>query len=334
MRRLAKTYAGNPIEDVACALVKDRDEAHHWIELKHTGENSGAGIVQWGAEEAARFKKRAPEVHTQALDFLERRGDLTTEQRRKVPTSTLRRLLSSPVVRQKLAVDAHSGALFRLADEGKVAKALMYVVSDLASGKTKVKDVYTKELRSAYAKKLPKSVVVRPTISRGEGVSIGATPTASARRKKPRARTGKKRDRLIPTDCVLNVTSGRVHEMEIELRKLSLENFTNAVSVLFRVFVELSIDDYIDRNAVPEVSEKLNLGHKLSKSATDMVSRKKLTGQQAKPVRRAAQKDSFLAPSVSLMHQYVHNKHVFPAPGDLRAGWDSLQPFVAAMWAD
>ncbi len=62
MRRLAKAYADDPIEDVLCAVVKDRDEAYHWIELKHTGENAGAGLVPWGADESARFKKRGPEI--------------------------------------------------------------------------------------------------------------------------------------------------------------------------------------------------------------------------------------------------------------------------------
>ena len=158
----------------------------------------------------------------------------------------------------------------------------------------------------------------------GEGISIGASSTASSRRRKSRPRR-KTRDKLIPTDCALNVTNDRVYEIERELRKLSHENFTNAVSVLFRVFIELSVDEYNERNAVAEVSENSKLVIKMSKAASHMVNRRKLSRQQAKAVRSAAQKDSFLASSVTQMNQYVHNKHVFPAPSDLRSGWDSLQ---------
>ena len=93
-----------------------------------------------------------------------------------MPTSTLRRLLSSPVVREKLGIEASDGELRRVADESKVAKALIYVVNDLASGKTKVKDVYTKEQRTAYANKLPKGVVATPTMPSGKGSRSAPPP--------------------------------------------------------------------------------------------------------------------------------------------------------------
>src|SRR6267378_8291843 len=48
MRALSRQYLQNPIETVECLIVKDRKEAEHWIELRHTGENFGAGIVRWG----------------------------------------------------------------------------------------------------------------------------------------------------------------------------------------------------------------------------------------------------------------------------------------------
>jgi hypothetical protein len=331
IRRLSRAYQENPIETVTCSVVKDRDEARHWIELRHTGENAGAGIVPWGSDEAARYRARTgvAQVHSQALDFLQRRGDLTAESRSKVPATSLKRLIETPEVRSKLGVEVRSGVLYLLADEKRVAKALMHIVNDLADGTTKVGDIYTKQKRLKYANDLPAEIVVASTVKSGEGIPAGAGVAPA--KPKPGARSPKKRDRLIPRDCVLNIPNGRIHDIEIELRKLSLEDHTNAVSVLFRVFIELSAESYIESRALG-ISLDSALQKKLEKAVGDLVIRKKLTAKQATPVRRACQKDSFLAPSVTLMHQYVHNPHVFPAPGDQRAHWDSLQPFIAAMW--
>jgi hypothetical protein len=37
MRKLSISYQQNPIESINCLVVKDREEARHWIELRHTG---------------------------------------------------------------------------------------------------------------------------------------------------------------------------------------------------------------------------------------------------------------------------------------------------------
>ena len=333
IRRLSKDYQSNPVEPITCVVVKDREEARHWIELRHTGENAGAGVVPWGSDESARFRARTgpAEPHSQALDFLQQRGDLTPELRSKVPATSFKRLIDTPVVRDKLGVEVKEGVLFLLAAESKIARALMHVVNDLANRTTKVGQIYTLADRKQYAQRLPVGVVVKATKKSGDGVPATADSHPPPTKAKKTAKT-RKRPRLIPRDCALNIQSGRIKNIEDELRKLSLEDHTNAVAVLFRVFIELSIDSYITANTLA-ISEDTGMQKKMAAVATDLVKRKKLTDKQRKPVSRACQKDSFLAPSVTLMHQYVHNPHVFPAPGDLRAHWDSLQPFFGAIWS-
>lgn len=334
IRKLGREYQQNPIDELRCVLVKDRGEAHHWIELRHMGELEGAGLTTWGSDERERFRARTGQtlaIHTQALDFLERRGDLTPEIRRQVAVTTLRRLLETPVVRGKLGIEWSRGTLKLLAAESRVVKALLYVVNDIASGRIKVGDVYTKKQRTTYAKNLPSSIVVTPTAKPGEGKPVKPSqPEKPTKRKTPSV--SRLRERLIPHDCALNISDERLQDIERELRLLSLDTHTNAVSVLFRVFIELSVDSYIDRAGLPVSKDNDSLAKKLTASASHLVGQKKLTADQTVPVRRAAQKDSFLAPSVRMMQSWVHNPHVFPGPTDLRAHWNSLQPWIIAVW--
>ena len=333
MRRLTKRYQDSPVEIVNCVSVKNSDESRHWIELRHTGENAGAGIVPWGSDEAARFRARTRgmELHSQALEFLERGGYLSAEERRNVPATSFRRLLGTPEVRAKVGIETQNRQMVLKASEKRVATALLYIAKDLASGKTKVADIYTSRKRIRYAQRLPARVVVTAAHRREREAANAGGKTIKTKRAKKTTRD-RTRTRLIPRDCVLTVNDPRARDIESELRRLKLEEYPNATAVLLRVFVELSVDAYIDNNSLAtKPTQKLRT--KMQDVLRDLMKKKKLTAQQAKPVRRALQKGSYLDPSVDLMHQYVHNKHMFPAPVDLRANWDGLQPFVTALWS-
>ena len=331
LKRLSGQYHSDPTDAVLCIVVRDRAEADHWIELKHTGYQDGAGPLRWGPDEGARFRARTGgqvDAETQALNFLQRRGEIDQEFRSKVPTTTFRRLLRTPTVRQKIGVDWKDGTLEIKGPEEAVATALLHIAQDLANGKVTVRDLNLLAGRVRYVESLPAEV-----LSAAQALGAGkAADTTSQQRSSNNRRANRVRDRLIPGNVALNVSDPRIQDIEKELKRLSLQQYPNAVSVLFRVFLELSADAYIEETGLSGVNEDSQLGSKLLAVTRDLVAKKKLAPQQAKVARRAAQRDSYLGPSITGMNQYVHNKHLFPAPSDLRADWDNLQPWFKAVW--
>ncbi len=332
LRELSKQYLENPIDGVLCAVVKEPTDAVHWQQLKHTGENQGAGVVPWNSQDVSRFSARSGKlpVVTQILDFLEGEGRLSAEERRAVPATSFKRLISTPEVRDKVGISISGGEFKRLGSKAAVGKALAHLAKDLTRpGGTKTKGIYTKDDRKDYADKIPANLVVTKTLDKGVTPSLpdAPEPKKSTTKRLPRP---KLREKLIRTDCVLQFPRGRLRDIEGELRRLRIDEYPNAIAVLFRVFFELGVDHYIDKHGL-SVSAHDRLIVKALAVVTDLLAKQKLTEQQAKPVRKACQKNSLLAPSIPVMHDYVHNEHAFPVPGDLRAYWDNLQPFFVAI---
>ena len=336
MRRLAAQYQGSSIHEVQCVVFETRDEANHWIELRNAGEAGGAGPVQWGSDEKDRFRARnggKPNLATQVLDFLENRGDITHEQRRDTAATTLTRILGSPDIRPKLGLEQSNGALFAIGDLDEVAKAVTYIVAEISDRRLDVTQVYTKQQRTEFANRFPVEFTVNRTKEPGSGSLLQTVPNPEIETQiRDLRQQDPPRSRLIPDDCALNVTDPRTHDIERELRALSLSRNPNAVAILFRVFIELSVDSYITREGVA-VPDRAILHTRLNKTADHLLQRQKITRAQAAPVRRNASPDSFLGPSVPLMHQWVHNQHLSPVASELRSHWNDLQPFLAALWA-
>ncbi len=333
MRKLGAKYQQEPIESVQCLVVKNRNEARHWIELRHTGENEGAGIVRWGSDEASRFRARTgnKEIHLQALDFLEKTGHLTPETRRSVPVTSFKRLLGTPAVRDKLGVTLQSGQLKLVADEKRVAKALAYVADDLASGKTKTEKIYTLGDRVRYAKTIPQNIAVKPTLKNGRGLEAGDAVRIKHKRS-IKSKKRKRRDNLIPGDCTLSITDPRTSEIEGELRTLSLEDYTNAISVLFRVFLELSADAYISQQGL-SVHDDATLSNKLTSVVDDLLKHAE-THQEPSGSRSSCLPKRLIFGTIDQVDAPIHPQQAcISCASDLRAHWNSLQPFVVAIWS-
>lgn len=346
MNELSRRYADDPLDTIPCVLFDSEDQAQHWILLRHTGQNEGVGLVGWQTPEQDRYKARHTGKRTpagQVLDFVEKHGTLSVEaiaSPQKIIT-TLDRMLSTPYARRRLGVDVERGQVLALYPTEEIAKSLSRMVEDFKLAKVKVPDLYTVEQRTAYADGFVRGALPKKSTLLAEPVLLD---DLTAGRKKPRAVSKKKtratkkkpppRTTIIPSSASLNVTTPRINVIYNELLSLNAENYSNACSVLLRVFIELSVDHLIDDRKLMSDNQMRNtpLAKRLKTVASKLHSDGKISAQLQQAIGKIADGPSVLAPSIPTINQYIHNRYVFPKPSELYATWDEIAPLMNKLW--
>lgn len=332
------------IEPIDCFEVDERAAATTWLNQRHTGENKGRGIVSWGGVATARFRGRDPAL--QALELVLNHGELNEEEKASIedrfPITTLDRLLTTPAVRSQVGVEINEGKLKTDLPATELIKPLRRIVLELASGKVNVSALKSKDQMVAYVSKLGKDL---PNLTKRSGTptpvdelmdqdfcspSPKPTPKPKPPPKPPVRKT------LIPRDCYLTVSNAKIAEIVRELRSLQLSEHRHSISVLFRVFLEQSVDHYLTAAAISlEVKTKggpkdKNLRTKVGEAIDEMVKSGTTKKDLAGIIKGIDSQKSPLC--VDTLHNYVHNRFYSPTESDLKVAWDNSQLFFEKIW--
>jgi hypothetical protein len=177
--------------------------------------------------------------------------------------------------------------------------------------------VETWELRSQTG-------LVKPSVLPSKGVT-GAIPG------KKSVPLSTSRKTLIPSSCVLKVKNApRVNKIYRELRGLEVKGFENACAITFRVFLELSVENYAKTKNI-NYHENDSLASKIGKVAKYMESNKLMSTDELKPIRVACSTPDDLV-SIKTLHAYVHNPYLSPKADELKLTWDDFEKFFKTMW--
>lgn len=337
IRELSATYLkGRPVEEVECEVLP-LDELKHWIALRHTGENQGAGIVEWGTLEKGRYLERIgarKTVEVQFLDrYLEHAGGGVEEVARvkKVPATNLRRILETAAVRTKFGIRVdNKGWAFSDYPPEEMFKWLRRVVHDLSSGRTKVGNIYTAKKIAKYVDGFadhdlpdPKTALKEPVPV--EPVDKAEPPPAAkqARRKKPK--------RWSLKEAQIHPKHPRLQDIINELSGVPFDK-ANVHAVMLRVFLELSTDDYLRRHKVvvsPDKGKNTSLRARQLRAIDHAEGKKWLDKKQAGAARKIAGSTKLL--SSGTLSDYVHNPDLHPSPADVIALWKGLQVYLVAV---
>jgi hypothetical protein len=344
LKTLNVTFQENPIQELACGVYANRDEADRWVEIRHSGEHDGVGIVPWGGTERERFRARkgAKSPQLEILDYVKSKGNLSEIAKAGLSNfaiTNVQRLIEDAYVRKKLGISIEDGQVITNFEDDQILKGLTKIVEDVSTKAIKVGDIETRSDRAKYIDSFgqdilpsnPSSLSKRKITTNEELKDKSQVSQSTPRRTKP---ANQQRKTLIPSDCKLLISNPKVNSVYYELKKLKVEEFSCAAGVLMRVFIELSADCYITEKPIVlgKPLKDVTLKAKLEAIAKYWNQSNIMTDQQLSPIYRAAQPSGLFAGAIHSMNQYVHNPFFSASPIDLKIGWDDLQPFFEEIW--
>lgn len=340
----ARSFKAEKIEPIACFDVGSRENARYWLRLRHTGENEGEGVVGWKTIAQSRFLGGEPAL--EALQFVKTYGGLSDAELDKIESrfnlTTLRRLMESQPVRERIGIDVKDGVIHSGLPAEELIKPLRRFVVDIVKGNVNSRKLHAIQDQANYVDGLDADS--RPELSKAGALRPIAeiAPAAGQRRRaKSRVKTitdPSDRSYLVPPYARLNIADPKIGAIVTELRKLRVNTFPHAISVLFRVFLELSTDHYMNANGLPlsvKDPKRGDIPKKLDKKVHEVIDHLINAGAIKRDFDglRRALRDKQSPLFINLLHGYVHNLFVIPKTRDLLASWDEARPYFERIWA-
>ncbi|MCS5421873.1 MULTISPECIES: hypothetical protein [Psychrilyobacter] len=366
--RLHKKFMENPIEKIECINFENEKDALYWIDLKHTGENKGKGVVSWTTQQQQLFQgryKNETSKEINVLKLLEKYGTFNESYKNKlgnIPLTNLNRLLSDPDIREVIGINFKNNNLF-LKEDKKIEKTIEYleeIGKDLMDKKIKVGDIYTKEKRVDYISKV--SSRIKEKDSSGENRQSVQNPLVKnnqiildenekkaielndSNKKVPPVEnnleifskktksypTTKARKYLMPITFRLKIESQRINNIFRELKTIEIDKYPNSVGILFRVFLELTLDWIIDKKKLTGHSD-IKLVKKLEVVRNYMRENKLMDREELKIINTVISTKDHLF-SITTLNNYIHNKSHSPTSNDLKTHWDNFEIFIEKIW--
>lgn len=335
---------------IECLITKDKEDGYRFIDRKHANANNE---VNWQDAERAHYSvrrgnKRQLELIKTGVTNIVRELNLPEEIKEKVLgkkyVTNFFRIVTGGPAKREFGLDIDDKEQLVVKDQNFKDK-LKVIIYDLLKGedfngkpvnsrelnRTPEIQNYLKSIKPKNAKKVDESIKKNTSkdifgdekIDFGKGNRIKVFPNSGSR------------TYLIPKTCKLSIPQPKINNIYFELRdSLLLDSSTkavpNAAGVLFRVFLEISIDYFLEKEGI-ELGTKVVLAGKITKCAEILESKSIADPKQLKNIRKVStDKNSLLG--IQNFHDYVHSYKSQPSADDLKRKWDNLQEFFQILW--
>ena len=344
-RQIAGRHIGTPVlawqaENRASFILEKLEEGYDNDELR---DSLGFSITD--IQEARQ---------TRAIADMARSLDLPEEVKAKIENpraklfTTLARIFDSSVGREYLMVESDpEHGLRGKTTKGEFLRAFAKLVTDVALGKQSSRSLNTNDDIRAYFRswdpedrpKAKQGSFVPADLIKGSSVASATPkqkPSQPSIRQKPESMT------VLPSNLKIRVNNPRLIDIRRELIKLKRKDNPNAGAVLLRVFLELTIVNYLDRIGVlPEIIKRLEakIGKKLPYGVPTMkqlvpeiikIAKARLSDSDAKKVEKALTYNPAAPFTISDFHGFIHSPDL-PSERDILQFWLRTEPLFRLM---
>jgi len=330
---LRKKWNGPFPDRIQCQIEADRDRVDEILFRRHTGSQVGVGQSTWDDRMKSNFVNRTGRGGgLNVADEIERRlaSANLLPSRRKIPRSTMNRLLSSEAFRNRVGFSVNKGRFEFTHDEATALKALHRIADDLTHKRVVLGDIWDVDGKRTYLDRLESENILPTAAHSLSSKTSKSSPAAPSKATRPTPKQApSRRVSLIPRVEFGLAWPGRLQRHRAiwdELQfHLTLADHPNAISVLFRVLLELSIDNYVGQtNLSVGANDKLAL--RALKIAEDMHTKGQIDKKYLGEIKKFQHSDRLI--SADTLNRYVHSSDFAPSPDHLTALWDTLANLI------
>ena len=334
-----------------CLVTEDKEKGFRYIDRKHYNGNNE---VNWQDSERAHYSvrrgnKNIAELLKIGISKIVRELDLPEEMKEQILGSgyvtTFFRLITTSPAKKEYGYSITDGGELKINDPNFKEKLKVIIYSVLNKKDIKGNDVDSRSMNKIdKIEDFIKSVKVEDTQKVDEEIKKNTTEDIFGNRQITVGSSAVKqkilpkstnRNHLIPSSCRLSISETKINNIYLELRSDLLiddsdKAVPNAVGVLFRVFLEISIDYFLEKEGITLPFET-KLSGKITKCAEIMESKSIANKKQLTNIRKVATDKNHLL-CIQNFHDYIHSYKTQPTSSDLKLKWDNLEEFFQLLW--
>jgi hypothetical protein len=319
--------------NIECEVEPDLSVIDEMLYRRHTGSQDGVGRSQWDPEGKSFFLQRTGKGNVGLGETIEKvlKAEGLIPEKSELPWSNLERLFSSEPIRKRAGISFSSGSLIYLTSKQDNLKTLARIANDMATQKVVLGDLWNNTAKARYLDQLKSqgfAIDVAPTgraipHEKIEDIAIQVEPYARKRRVQNDKHLISRADQ---NPFIDKPDLERAEKIWRELQlTLSFDDHDNAIAVLMRVLLELTITHYARQQGITFSANEYFA--KRVGAVSDSMQNRALIDAKARNIIRKFESDKPIV-SAHSMHQYVHNSAFHPSKSDLKAIWNVIRVIV------